>query len=130
MDRSAVQTWVTDLFAAWQNADPSRAAALFTPNAVYRSHPFQPPLEGRAAITSYWERAVEGQADLEVHVGSAVVEGDRAAVEWWVSLTEAGAASVSSGSLFLTFSGGLCSELREVWTEREGTAQPYDGWGK
>lgn len=129
MDRIAVEAWVSDLFAAWQDRDSSKAASLFTTNAVYRSHPFQPPLQGQEAIASYWERAVEGQADLDVHVGSPIVEGDRAAVEWWVNLTEGGAASVSTGTLFLTFSRGLCSELREVWTEREGTAQPYDGWG-
>ena len=130
MERSAAATWVTDLFAAWRDGDPSRAASLFTPDAIYRSNPFGPPLEGRAAIANYWERAVEGQTDLDLHVGLEIVEGDRAAVEWWVSVTEGGAASVSTGSLFLTFSDGLCAELREVWTEREGTAPPYDGWGK
>lgn len=125
-----MQTWVTDLFTAWQDGDSSQAAALFTPDAVYRHHPFRPPLRGRVAIADYWERAVAGQADLDWHVGSAVVDGDRAAVEWWVSLTEKGTASASTGTLFLTFSDGLCSGLREVWAEQPGTAPPYEGWGE
>jgi hypothetical protein len=129
VDRAAAERWVSELFAAWRTARPDRAAALFTPGAVYRANPFSEPYVGRDAIAAYWEAAVERQERLEVSVGDPIVEGDRVAVEWWVSLAEDGVDSVSTGALFLMFDGGLCASLREVWMERPGRRPPYGGWG-
>lgn len=129
MDRATAERWVSELFTAWQTARPDRAAALFTPDAVYRAHPFSEPYVGRDAIAAYWQAAVERQEGLDVSVGDPIVEGDRVAVEWWVSLAEMGVDSVSTGTLFLTFDDGLCASLREVWMERPGRGAPYGGWG-
>lgn len=129
-DRQSVERWVERLFAAWREADPERASSLFTMDAEYRAHPFRDPLLGREQIHDYWAAASSAQDDLDLHVGEPVVDGSRAAVEWWVSLREGGLDSVSSGTLFLLFDeSGRCRSLREVWMEQPGREPPYPGWG-
>ena len=130
MERSAVQRWVDELFDSWKTGDAARAASLFSVDAVYRSHPFRDPARGRSEIADYWQQASQTQTAMDLHVGSPIVDGDRVAVEWWVSLTENGIDSVSTGTLFLTFGDGLCTSLREVWTEEPGRMAPYPGWGR
>ncbi len=130
MHRQDADRWVGSLFAAWRTADPDAAAALFTEEAEYRSHPFRAPMSGRTAIAEYWRRATETQDRLDLHVGTPLVDGDRVAVEWWVSMEDDGEESVSTGSLFLTFDGELCRSLRETWIETDGRLDPYDGWGR
>lgn len=130
MERASAQMWVNELFAAWEDGDAERAAALFTADAEYRAHPFAKPHRGQGAIEDYWGAALERQSNVEVRVGSPVVDGERVAVEWWVSLEEDGTESTSTGTLFLTFDGeGFCSGLREVWMERPGRSSPFRGWG-
>jgi hypothetical protein len=129
-DRQSAEHWVEGLFAAWREADPERASSLFTTDAEYRAHPFRDPLLGREQIHDYWAAALIAQDDVDLHVGEPVVDGSRAAVEWWVSLREGGIDSVSSGTLFLLFDeSGRCRSLREVWMEQPGRQAPYPGWG-
>jgi uncharacterized protein (TIGR02246 family) len=127
--RQDAEAWVSAFFGSWEAGDADAAAALFTDDAQYASHPFAEPLRGRAAIAAYWSAGVARQSDIDIHVGRPVVDGDRVAVEWWVSLAERGEHSVSSGTLFLRFDGDLCASLREVWIERAGRALPPQGWG-
>ena len=130
MRRAAAKVWVDSLAGAWRAGDPAAAAALFAADARYRSHPFREPVTGRPAIADYWQRAAERQHDLDLHLGSPIVDGDRVAVEWWVTLTEAGSRSTSTGTLFMRFGAdGLCTSLREVWMEEAGGRRPYPGWG-
>lgn len=129
-DRQRVEQWVGQLFAAWQEADPGRVSALFTPDAEYLANPFRPPKVGRGEISAYWAAAVATQEDRDIRVGSPVVEGSRAAVEWWAVIRENDVDSTSTGSLFLVFDNeGRCRSLREVWAEQPGRGAPYPGWG-
>ena len=128
--RSEAREWVESLFSAWEEGDPDKAAELFSEEARYHSHPFRPPMSGRSTIAEYWRRAVATQSDLKFTIGSPILDGDRVAVEWWVSLHEDGHDSTSTGTLFLTYDqGGLCTLLREVWVEEPGRRPPYQGWG-
>jgi ketosteroid isomerase-like protein len=129
VERQRAEAWVTAFFASWENGDANAAAALFTEDAQYASHPFAEPLLGRAAIAAYWSAGVARQSDIDIHVGRPVIDGERVAVEWWVSLAEDGEDSLSTGTLVLRFDGELCASLREVWMERPGRALPPEGWG-
>lgn len=129
MDVSIAREWLEMLGRAWRDRNPQAAADLFTVNAVYRSHPFGPPLQGRTAIAEYWARATESQSDIEVAFGEPVVDGERVAVEWWSVMDEGGHRTTDAGGLFLTFENGLCGELREYWNLSEEVVAIPKGWG-
>jgi hypothetical protein len=116
---SAATTWFDRYAAAWRAADPAAAARLFTPDAAYTSDPFGPGIRGREAIADYWAQATGDQADLDLQIGTPVIDGDRAAVEWRATF-ERGAAVVSLAAVLMVRfdGGGLCCDLREFWRQR------------
>ena len=130
MDVALVRQWLDRLGGAWRSRDSEAAADLFTPDAVYRSHPFRPPLVGRAEIADYWASATGSQAGIEVAFGDPLIDGNRVAVEWWSVLTESGQPTTDAGGLFLSFDEGRCTELREYWNLAEGTVPVPEGWGR
>jgi ketosteroid isomerase-like protein len=50
----AVRSWMERYLAAWRSNDAADIAALFTPDAVYRTGPFDEPRTDRDAIVSGW----------------------------------------------------------------------------
>jgi hypothetical protein len=69
--------WIAAYRRAWEERDPDAAAALFTEDALYRSHPFREPQVGTEGIRAYWTRATSTQADVEVRFGEPIVSGDK-----------------------------------------------------
>ena len=122
--------WIAAYGRAWEEREPEAAAQLFSENAVYRSHRFSEPHVGRAGVAEYWRNATETQEHVRVRFGEPVVEGNRAAVEWWTTLGGDGLWTIA-GCLFLRFdTAGLCQELRECWHDVEGHLEPPEGWGR
>ncbi len=130
MDRRVMDSWVEELRLAWEQADAARAGALFTPDARYHSHPFQPPHVGRAAIEAYWSMATSRQSDVQVRMGRPLVDGDRAVVEWWTVMIDGDAETTDTGALVLEFADERCTNLREYWNLTEGRLEPPEGWGR
>lgn len=125
-----VERWLERYGAAWRERDPEAVLKVFTEDAVYRSHPFRDPHVGHREIRSYWERAVGGQAELDLRFGRPIVADDRAAVEWWATYLDEGEEETLSGVLYLRFAAdGRCCELREAWVTQPGRRAAYDGWG-
>ena len=54
MDEARVQRWLDDYVEAWRSSDPAAIGALFSEDAQYRYHPWDDPLDGRAAIVGSW----------------------------------------------------------------------------
>ncbi len=122
--------WLDGYAAAWVDADPNAAAALFTPDATYRSNPFEEPHNGSEGIAEYWRDVTATQEDVEVRWGDPVVEGDVAGVEWWTTLRNEAADVTLAGILLLHFEGdSLCRALRECWHVEPERRQPPPGWG-
>jgi ketosteroid isomerase-like protein len=122
--------WIEEYGRAWRERDADAAAALFTEDAVYRSHPLREPHVGTAAIRDYWSRATSTQEEFELRFGWPIVEGARAAVEWWAQLRDEGDDLTLPGILYLRFAAdGRCEELREAWHLEDGRHPPPDGWG-
>ena len=130
MDVVAGQEWLSRLGQAWRNGDSEAAGDLFTADASYHAHPFQSPLQGRAAIAGYWASATENQTAIDLMFGEPLVAGDRMAVEWWSVTEQKGQTTTDVGGLFLTFAEERCSDLREYWNLTDGTVDIPEGWGR
>jgi hypothetical protein len=129
-DLMDVREWIAAYGRAWVGRDPEAAAALFTEDAVYRSHPFREPHTTTDGILAYWTSATSTQEELDLRFGEPVVEGRKAAVEWWAIMRDEGVWITLPGSLLLRFAvDGRCEELREYWHVEEGRHGPPPGWG-
>jgi ketosteroid isomerase-like protein len=127
-----VQEWIDAYERAWEERDADAAAAIFTPDAIYRDHPLQPPHVGQEGVRSYWANVTSTQDQVDVRFGAPVIAPDsrRAAVEWWVTMLNGGAEVTLNGVLVLRFAeDGRCDELREAWFFEAGHHQPPEGWG-
>ncbi len=135
------RTWIEAYGNAWREKDDAALGALFIENAIYRSSPFREPARGREAIRAYWRQATASQERFDLRFGEPVIDGNRAAVEWWATMTDEpwakdeGADSPAltlPGCLVLRFNGdGLCEELREYWHVQFGEpVEPPEGWGR
>ena len=124
-----VDEWVAAYGRAWEDGDPDAAVALFTDDAVYRSHTSREPNRGRDGIHAYWTEATSDQADVDVEFGQPIVAGRRVAVEWWATMRVGGEELTLPGCLVLRFDeDGLCEELREYWFVEPGHRPAPDGW--
>jgi len=125
-----VDEWIDGYRAAWENRDPDAAAALFTDDASYRETPYSEPARGQDGVRAYWASVTSTQQDVTLLTGTPVVQGDRAAVEWWVTMLNGGTEVTLAGEFLLRFDeNGLCRELREYWHVGEGRLTPPAGWG-
>ncbi len=91
---------------------------LYADGAVFYSLPFR----DRQAPREYVEWAFGEQAEAECRFGEPVVEGDRAAVDWWGVLTSKdGSVESLAGTSLLRFDAdGLVVEQRDVWAIEPG----------
>ena len=120
--------WLRAYAAAWERADPG-VAGIFTEDAVYRSHVFRAPHEGRDAIRAYWSSATATQRDVRVLIGDPLIDGDRVVAEWWTTMhTDEGPVTLP-GVLLLDFEGRKCRALREYWAYEPGLHEPFPEWG-
>ena len=127
-----VQEWSDAYAQAWRDRDPDAAAALFTEDSLYWSHPLQEPHRGVDGVRAYWASVTATQDRVDVRMGRAVEsqDGHRAAVEFWVRMLSSGAEVTLVGILFLRFADdSRCEELRETWMFEQCDHAPHDGWG-
>ena len=124
---TAARAWVDAWDRAWRAKDETELAPVYADDVVFRSHPDrepQPPLD--YAHSAFAE---EGD-DLELWWGEPLVAGNRAAVEWWASLTESGELVTLAGTSWLTFGNDdRVIEQHGYWTITPGRATPWAGWG-
>jgi SnoaL-like protein len=126
------QRWIDAYADAWRERDADAAAALFTEDSSYRSHPLQEAHLGSDGVRSYWADVTSTQDAVDVVMGSPVEspDGRRAAVEFWVRMRSSGAPVTLIGILFLRFAeDGRCEDLRETWFFEPGDHAPHAGWG-
>ena len=127
-----VQQWVDAYADAWRERDAEAAAALFSEDSSYRSHPLQEAHLGSEGVRSYWETVTATQDAVDVRMGAPVAsdDGRRAAVEFWVRMRNSGDEVTLIGILFLRFAeDGRCEDLRETYFFEPGDHAPHAGCG-
>jgi len=80
---------------------------------LFYSHPFRE----RTTPPTYVEWAFGEQVSAECRFGEPIVEGDRAAVDWWAAITarDGSVESIAGTSLLRFGDDGLVVEQRDVW---------------
>ena len=93
-------------------------AALYAADAVLYSHPFRE----RQGPPEYVRWAFDDQRSAECRFGEPVVDGARAAVDWWAVITtkDGSLQSLAGTSLLRLDDEGLVVEQRDAWAELEG----------
>ena len=117
----AATRWAAVWQQAWPASDIDAIAALYAPNAVFYSHPFRSAQSPRDYVA--WAFADQKAADCRF--GPAVVDGDRAAVDWWAALTSVdGSIESLAGMSLLRFDDdGLVVVQRDAWAYAEGRVE-------
>jgi len=104
-----VEVWAR----GWQAGDVDAVARLYTDDTVFYSHPFR----DRQSPRDYVAWAFADQAEAECRFGEPIVEGDRAAVDWWAAITAPGGSvqSIAGTSMLRFGDDGLVVEQRDAW---------------
>lgn len=118
MSRAAARSWVEGWSRAWPARDADAIGALYADDAVFLSHPFR-ELQSPA---TYAEWAFAEQGSVELRFGDPIVDGERAAVEWWAVITSmSGSVETIAGVSLLRFDhGGRVVEQRDAWNSADG----------
>lgn len=124
--------WIENYRVAWESRDPDAAAALFTPEATYRSNIVEEPHQGQDGVRAYWTSVTTAQDEVRVRMGRPYVDGSRVTVEFWTTMTVDGEAVTLAGCLLLDFTDTWqCWRLREYWHYLPGQHhQPPGEWGQ
>ena len=125
MTEQDVQIWLDKYGEAWIQGDPDSIIELFATAATYQKTPFDPPMEGREQIRSYWQDDPSNAEDVRFSSQVWAVADRMALAGWQASFTHrnSGARVQLDGTFRLTFAsqdGDLqCKELKEWWHRQE-----------
>jgi hypothetical protein len=128
---ASLDEWIERYRVAWEMRDADAAAALFTPDATYRSNIFEEPSRGQTGVRAYWTEVTAAQSEVQVQMGRPFVDGRRVAVEFWTNMKGDGADVTVPGCLLLDFDETWsCSRLREYWLFEPARRDPPPEWGQ
>ena len=123
---TAVRRWIETWASAWPAKDADAIAALYADDAAFRSQPFRDLQSPRA----YVDWAFSEQDEAGCWFGEPVVEGHRAAIEYWGIVRFEGRDETIAGIAFVTFGpDGLVAAQRDCWNSRGGRVEPPPDWG-
>jgi ketosteroid isomerase-like protein len=138
VSKKTATDWMAGYLDAWETRDADAVEMLFTPNGVYQSIPGvkSETFVGRAAIHKYWFDVTREQSKIHGVQGEAIVTGNRASIEIWVTFRDPEYNPKGNHMItlvesnVLTFvSSGLVSKNVEYWNIIPGVHSPPPGWG-
>ena len=128
--REAAQRWATTWQRAWEALDLEAIVALYADDVAFSSQPFREVYRGQAGVRRYVSGALAEESDVRAWFGEPVVDGDRAAVEWWTALREVDVEVTLAGTSVLRFDAeGLVTDQWDAWNMIAGRQEPPAGWG-
>jgi hypothetical protein len=121
--------WVEVWQASWPAKDAEAIVGLYATDASYLSVPFRDPDRGVEGVRGYLTREFGVESEIECWFQAPLVDGKKAAIQWWASWIENGEALTLAGSTFLTFDDdGLIIDHRDYWNQIDERRHPYTGW--
>src|SRR5262245_6287408 len=79
MTHADVQRWLDRYIAAWSSYDEAAIGELFSEDAEYRYHPYDPDaVAGRDAIVKSWTESQDAPGSWSAHYDVWALDGDRA----------------------------------------------------
>ena len=118
--RDAARRWIDGWLRGWRALDPETIVAVYAEDCFFLSQPFREPQAPR----EYVEWALAEEEWAEPWFGEPVVDGDRAAVEWWAFVRESGHDVTLAGTSLLRFrEDGQCVEQRDAWAVEDGRVE-------
>ncbi|HEX3219385.1 MAG TPA: nuclear transport factor 2 family protein [Candidatus Limnocylindria bacterium] len=128
---AAARRWAEHWQRDWEALDTEAIVALYHARAQLSTEPFRVPYSGQDGVRDYVSHVFGETADARVWVGEPIVNGDRAAIEWWAAETENGIETTLAGTSMLRFDAdGLVVEQRDTWNQAHGRREPPAGWGR
>ena len=126
----AARRWAATWQHAWEALDVDAIVALYHPDAVFSSQPFRPVRRGREGVRAYVSGAFAEEREVRAWFGTPIVDGERAAVEWWAALVDEGREVTLAGTSVLRIDAdGLVLEQRDTWNVGDGRSESPEGWG-
>ena len=111
-----VQAWLDAYLEAWRTYDRDAIADLFSLGASYAYHPYDEPLQGRAAIVADWLDERDEPGSWEAAYRPLLIAGDRAVA---TGETRYANGKVFSNLFVLSFDDdGRCLDLVEWYIEQ------------
>ena len=124
----AARAWKHAWETSWRTLDADVLAPIYAPECVHRSHPFREP--GNPIEYARWALAEE-EGEPEIWMGEPIVQGARAAVEWWAVVVENGKQISLAGTSIVRFDdAGRVTEQADYWGQADGRTPPWDRWGR
>jgi ketosteroid isomerase-like protein len=130
VDREHAAAFADAYGRAWETWDFTGFVDLFSDDVVYVPHATEERVVGKAALAGYIRKEAADQGDASVRIGTAVIDGDRVAAEFWVTRTNEGERWTTAGSFIARLgTDGRCTHFREYWFDVPGHVSAYEGWG-
>ena len=122
MDEARVQRWLDGYIDAWKSNDADAIGALFSEDAQYRFHPWDDPVDGRAAIVDAWLAEPDEPGSWTAEYRPWAIDGDSAVAVGVSRYLGADRAAVEREyhNVFLCRfdDDGLCREFTEIFLRR------------
>ena len=122
MDKAAIDRWLRAYVEAWKSYDRDQISELFASDVVYRYHPYDEPIEGRAAVVQSWLGELDDLGTYDADYRAVAVDGDVAvatgSTSYW---SEPGGPveKVYDNCFVMRFdSAGKCREFTEWYIRR------------
>lgn len=128
--RSAARRWSDTWRTNWIAQRAAPIAAFYAAGAKYGTAPFREPRMGPEGALAYLEPVLAEESEIEAWFGEPIVDGDRAAIQWWAAFTENGEQATYAGVSILRFDAdGLVVDEWDAWNRADGRLSPPPGWG-
>lgn len=129
--RAAAKSWADTWQRSWNASDPEPIIALYAPDAIYTVSPFREPNIGTQGARAYLMRVLAEESAVDAQFGEPIVDGRRAAVQWWATFLEDGRRTTLAGTSVLRFNDhGLVVDEWDAWDQADGLVEPPARWGE
>jgi ketosteroid isomerase-like protein len=120
VDRGAFQGWLDRYVEAWKSYDEAAIGDLFSEDVVYKYHPQDEGLHGRAEVVKSWVDNKDDPGTYDAHYEATAIDGDVHVATGWSRYLDAGGKMRDEylNVYICKFDAdGRCREFTEYWIQ-------------